>query len=96
MGLTGGIVDVGGLADCLVGIYSNKADPSILDVYCDVRRKKFQEIVDPISSANFRRMFSDADKASESDEFLQMCRRAESDPGLGEKMLQVGSATAQA
>lgn len=84
-------MDVGGLSDCLVGIYSNKADSSILDVYCDIRRKKYQEIVDPISSANFRRMFSDPDEASESDEFLQMCKRAESEPGLGDKMLQVGS-----
>lgn len=31
MGLTGGIVDIGGLFDCLVGIYDGVADDTILD-----------------------------------------------------------------
>ncbi|KAJ4249950.1 hypothetical protein NW757_007379 [Fusarium falciforme] len=89
LGLTGGIVDVAGVYECLVGIYTNRADPSILDIYSDIRRKKYQEIVDPISSSNLRRMFSvQPDKVLETDEFLQMCRKAATDPKLASEMLQ--------
>ncbi|KFY95304.1 hypothetical protein V500_02857 [Pseudogymnoascus sp. VKM F-4518 (FW-2643)] len=80
LGLTGGIVDVGGLYDCLVGIYECKADPSILDKYSDIRSQKYKEIIDPISSENIRRLFDqDSDKALENDEFLKLCKRAEAD-----------------
>lgn len=83
-------MDVGGLCDCLVGIYCGKADPSILDIYSDVRRKKFEDIADPISTANLNRMFTiHPDKVLESDGFLQMCKNSESDPELAHKMLQV-------
>ncbi|KAJ4193599.1 hypothetical protein NW755_003593 [Fusarium falciforme] len=89
LGLTGGIVDVAGVYECLVGIYTNRADPSILDIYSDIRRKKYQEIVDPISSSNLRRMFSvQPDKVLETDEFLQMCKKAATDPKLASEMLQ--------
>lgn len=88
--MTGGIVDVAGVYECLVGIYTNRADPSILDIYSDIRRKKYQEIVDPISSSNLRRMFSvQPDKVLETDEFLQMCKKAATDPKLASEMLQV-------
>lgn len=93
LGLTGGIVDVAGVYECLVGIYTNRADPSILDIYNDVRRKKYQEIVDPISSSNIRRLFGlQPDKALETDEFLQMCKRSATDPKLASEMLQVSAA----
>ncbi|KAJ2901601.1 uncharacterized protein MKZ38_001621 [Zalerion maritima] len=93
LGLTGGIVDVGGLYECLIGMFSNKADASILDVYSDARRKKYQEVVNPISSANLLRMFSvHPDKVLDSDEFLQACKRAETDDDLAAEIL--GSAHA--
>ncbi|KIY01636.1 uncharacterized protein Z520_03188 [Fonsecaea multimorphosa CBS 102226] len=80
MGLTGGIVDIGGLYDCLVGIHEGLADDSILDKYSEIRRQKYKEVVDPISSANIVRLFGqDPDKALENDEFLQMCLRTETD-----------------
>ncbi|UPL02320.1 hypothetical protein LCI18_013254 [Fusarium solani-melongenae] len=89
LGLTGGIVDVAGVYECLVGIYANRADPSILDIYSAIRRKKYQEIVDPISSSNLRRMFSvQPDKVLETDEFLQMCKKAATDPEVASEMLQ--------
>lgn len=73
-------MDVGGLYDCLLGIYEGKADHSILDKYSDIRRQKYLEIVDPISSENIRRLFGqDPDKALETDEFLKLCKRAEKD-----------------
>lgn len=80
LGLTGGIVDVGGLYDCLVGMYECKADPSILDKYSDIRSQKYKEIIDPISSENIRRLFDqDPDKALDNDEFLKLCKRTETD-----------------
>ncbi|EEU42164.1 uncharacterized protein NECHADRAFT_51064 [Fusarium vanettenii 77-13-4] len=89
LGLTGGIVDVAGVYECLVGIYTDRADASILDIYSDIRRKKYQEIVDPISSSNLRRMFSvHPDKVLETDEFLQMCKKAANDPKLASELLQ--------
>lgn len=80
MGLTGGIVDIGGLYDCLVGIYDGLADDSILDKYSEIRMQKYNEIVNPISSDNIKRLFDqDADTAMENDEFLKMLKRAETD-----------------
>lgn len=78
--MTGGIVDVGGLYDCLVGIYQGKADDSILDKYSDIRRQKWLDIIDPISSENIKRLFDqDPDKAMENDEFLKLCKKTETD-----------------
>ncbi|KAH7082636.1 hypothetical protein BKA63DRAFT_583651 [Paraphoma chrysanthemicola] len=90
LGLTGGIVDVGGLHDCLRGIYDNKADETILDKYNEVRRKAYTEFVDVNSSAWFRRMFElDPDRALEDDQFLQLLNKAETDPDL-KRQLQRG------
>ncbi|KAJ9608716.1 hypothetical protein H2200_006487 [Cladophialophora chaetospira] len=80
MGLTGGIVDIGGLYDCLAGIYEGLADDKILDLYSEVRRQKYNEITNPVSTANILRLFDqDPDKAMENDEFLQLCKRTEED-----------------
>lgn len=90
LGLTGGIVDVGGLYECLKGIYTNVADDSILDIYSDVRRQKYLDMVDPISSENLRRMFTvPPDEVLEKDEFLQLCKKAETDKELARNMADV-------
>ena len=87
MGLTGGIADIGGLAQCLIGIYEGKADESILDVYDEIRRKKYKEIVDPMSSQNIRRLYDqDPEQALEKDGFLQFLRKAEGDQALSREM----------
>lgn len=73
-------MDIGGLYDCLIGIYEGKADVSILEKYDEVRREKYSNIVDPISSENIRRLFAqDPERALETDEFLQMCKKTETD-----------------
>lgn len=82
LGLTGGIVDVGNLYDCLIDIYNNKATDDILVKYSEVRRDKYEKIVDPVSSSNMRRMFDDPDTVMETDDFMKMCKKAETDPGL--------------
>ncbi len=78
--MTGGIVDIGGLYDCLIGIYDGKADSSILDKYSDIRSQKYRDIIDPISSENIRRLFDqDPETALENDTFLQLCQRTATD-----------------
>ncbi|KAJ9603749.1 hypothetical protein H2200_011935 [Cladophialophora chaetospira] len=73
LGLTGGLVDIEGLYECLVGIYEGKADESILDKYSEVRREKYKTIVDPISTDNVKRLFTqDPEKALENDSFLKL------------------------
>ncbi|KAF2156271.1 FAD binding domain-containing protein [Myriangium duriaei CBS 260.36] len=77
MGITGGFVDVGGLYDCLAGIWDGKADESILDLYSEKRIEKYKTVIDPVSSENFRRVH-DADPKTrlERDEFMQLCNKA--------------------
>lgn len=87
--MTGGIVDVGGLFDCLAGMYDGKADDSILEDYSRIRRERYLTIVDPISRDNIRRLNSqDPETAIDNDEFLQMCKKAEKDPEFRKVMLR--------
>ncbi|KAH0421745.1 hypothetical protein CcaCcLH18_13252 [Colletotrichum camelliae] len=87
LGLTGGIVDIGGLYECLSGVFTGKADESILDIYDDIRRQRYRDIIDPVSSDNFRRMFAvSGDKVLETDEFLRLCKEAESDQEKAREM----------
>ncbi|KAK5230386.1 hypothetical protein LTR47_007802 [Exophiala xenobiotica] len=80
LGLTGGIVDVGGLADCLIGIHRGVADSSILDIYDSVRREKYTDIINPISSANLVRLHStDPETVINTDPFFRMAKKAETD-----------------
>lgn len=90
MGLTGGFADVGGLYDCLYGIHTGQADDAILDKYSDIRRQKYQEVIDPISSGNLRRLWDP--EAIEKDEFIAAIRRAETDKEFAKQMQQVSVA----
>ncbi|KAI1825668.1 FAD binding domain-containing protein [Xylaria intraflava] len=87
MGITGGFVDVGGLYDCLAGIWDGKADDLILDLYSEKRIEKWKTVIDPISSSNFRRV-SDKhpDTLMERDPVLQAFKAAENNPGAQRKM----------
>jgi len=81
MGLTGGIVDVGGLYDCLSGIYHGLADEGILDKYDETRRRIFAEHIDKLSTANLNRvMMAEPEKALELDPFLRAAANAKKDP----------------
>ncbi|EAQ91862.1 hypothetical protein CHGG_00097 [Chaetomium globosum CBS 148.51] len=88
LGITGGFVDVGGLYDCLAGIWDGKADDSILDLYSEKRIEKWRTIIDPISQENFRRV-SDKDPATrfQRDEFMQMLKKGESDEAFLKELL---------
>ncbi|OJD38121.1 fad binding domain-containing protein [Diplodia corticola] len=87
LGLTGGIVDVGGLYDCLAGIHDGLADEAILDVYSDVRRRMWTDVVDPVSSDNIRRLFGqDPDLAAEKDDFIKLINVAEKDEKVRDEL----------
>ncbi|PYH38772.1 uncharacterized protein BO87DRAFT_412572 [Aspergillus neoniger CBS 115656] len=87
LGLTGGIVDVGGLLDCLAGIYSGQADEDILDIYDSVRRSKYNTIVNPTSSGNIRLLFEqNPETALQDSDLLRACKAAETDPAVTEKL----------
>jgi len=83
LGLVGGLVDVGGLSDCLIGLHEDKADDTILAKYDEVRRKAWHELINPISSGNFQRMgTADAGSLPGTDPFMSMVKRANGDPAI--------------
>jgi hypothetical protein len=62
------------MLDCVAGIYQGKANKSMLDKYSGIRRQKYLDIVDSISSSNIRLVFvTKSDKAL--DEFLRLCKK---------------------
>ncbi|KAK1470476.1 FAD binding domain-containing protein [Colletotrichum tamarilloi] len=77
MGLTGGIVDVGDLFDCLAGIHDRRADDDILDKYDRYRREKFNQFTNPVSEANLKRMASDPDEVEANDPGIVAMREAD-------------------
>ncbi|OQV05092.1 FAD binding domain-containing protein [Cladophialophora immunda] len=87
LGLTGGIADIGGLYDCLLGIHQGLADDSILDQYDRVRREIYDKVINPMSSENFTRLNrQDPEKAMENDPFFQLCLKGESDKEFSKNM----------
>ena|SRR5579859_6504407 len=96
LGLTGGMVDAGNLADCLIGLAEGIANDDILDKYDEIRRAMWHKIINPVSSDNILRMHSqDPDKALENDEFLKLLVKAEKDPELMEQMIVVCTLSSQ-
>ena len=88
LGLTGGMVDAGNLADCLTGVAKGLADDSILDKYDVIRREMWHNVINPISSENISRLYEqDPDKAMENDKFLQMLAEAEKNEDMMRKMI---------
>ncbi|KAG9233645.1 putative monooxygenase [Amylocarpus encephaloides] len=80
MGLTGGIVDVGGLAECLIGIEKGLANDDILDKYSEIRIQKWKDYINPISSDNFLRVSAtDPENPFEKDELLRLVKSMEDD-----------------
>jgi len=87
MGLTGGFADVGSLYDCFTGIHTDELDESILDKYSDERIKIWREMIDPMSRANFHRLW-DPECVKDRDEFFKMCEHASDDPVFGRSVAE--------
>ncbi|ETN43913.1 uncharacterized protein HMPREF1541_11044 [Cyphellophora europaea CBS 101466] len=87
LGLTGGLADVDGLYDCLIGIHQGKTSDSILDRYDQVRRDMWHKFIDVVSSENLCRLNSqDPETALEQDKLLQMLAKAADDKDLARQM----------
>lgn len=81
---------MGGLYDCLAGIHDGQADESILDVYSDVRRRMWTDVIDVVSSDNIRRLFGqDPDRAAETDDFIRLINVAEKDEKVRDELRAV-------
>ncbi|EKG09709.1 Monooxygenase FAD-binding protein [Macrophomina phaseolina MS6] len=91
MGLTGGIIDVGGLYDCLAGIHEGKADDSILDKYSEIRSEKWRTLSDPISSENLRRLWKDPETIGDEDDFMLALKKAAVDSDFSKEFQKVRS-----
>lgn len=90
LGLTSGISDVGGLVDCLYGIYDGKADLDILDQYDRIRREVYKTITDPVSSRNLERIRQDPEMLSNGkDPFFAMLDKSD-DPSIFDEIEKVG------
>jgi hypothetical protein len=85
LGLTGGFADVGSLYDCFTGIHTDELDESILDKYSEERMKIWREMIDPMSRANFHRLW-DPSCVEERDEWFKICEQASDDPVWGKAM----------
>lgn len=86
------VLDVGGLAECLVGIYENKADEDILDKYAEIRREKFVNFVDARSIKNMNRVWWKSDRDPlETDKFLGILKSLEGDRDKTKEFLLVRS-----
>lgn len=63
----------------------------ILDKYDEARRQVFRDIVDPISSANLRRIWNEPESIRWTDPFFNKARRAATEPEILEEMKLVGN-----
>jgi hypothetical protein len=72
LGLTGGIADVSTLFDSFLGIHRDLTDDSILDKWSEIRIHKWKDIIDPMSRANFRRLW-DEGVLQEREAFFERC-----------------------
>ncbi|KAL2205523.1 putative monooxygenase [Sarocladium strictum] len=87
LGLVGGIADVGCLCDALDGLNKGLTDDSVLDEYSRIRREKYQTIVDPISTANFKRLWeNEPEQVFAEDEFFQLIEKANKDEKLMDQL----------
>ena len=91
LGLTGGISDVASLADCLLGIHEGKAGLDILDKYDQIRRRIFNDIIEPTSSENLKRLRNEPHIVELTDSFFIMARQAATDPDVAERLKLVSS-----
>lgn len=91
-GCMAGILDVAGLADCLVGYYEGKANEDILDLYAQIRREKFINFIDRRSKKNLNRISkTDPSTALQTDPFLRILKGLEGDEQKTRDFLLVSS-----
>ncbi|KAH8745933.1 hypothetical protein BGZ57DRAFT_946178 [Hyaloscypha finlandica] len=81
-------LDVGGLADCLIGLYRGETGEEILDRYAEVRRDIFLRNIDKRSVKNLERVAkSDPMTVVETDKFFGILKELEGDDEARKKFL---------
>lgn len=89
-GCMSAVLDVDGLADCLIGYYEGKAGEEILDVYAQVRRDIFLKYIDRRSLLNLARVAeSDPWTILETDKFFKLLKELKKDDRLMKDFLTV-------
>lgn len=79
-GCMSGVLDAGGLADCLIGLYDDRVGDEILDLYAEIRRDKFLKYVDARSIKNMNRIAnSDPNTVLDTDKFFSILKGLEGD-----------------
>jgi 2-polyprenyl-6-methoxyphenol hydroxylase-like FAD-dependent oxidoreductase len=74
------VLDVNGIADCLIGYYEGKAGEEILDRYAEARRDIFLRYIDKRSIRNLEKVAkSDPMTVFETDKFFQILKDLEKD-----------------
>jgi 2-polyprenyl-6-methoxyphenol hydroxylase-like FAD-dependent oxidoreductase len=90
-GCMSAVLDVGALADCLIGFYNGKANEDILDLYAKIRREKFIQYVDRRSRKNLNRISkTNPDTALETDPFLGLLKEMDGGKERTRQFLMVG------
>lgn len=91
LGLTSGIADVGGVVECLCGVYDNKAGLDILEEYDRLRREVYNTITDPITRTNLARIRRDPETLIRNqDPFFTMLDKSKKDPKMLDDIEKVG------
>src|SRR5271170_6700379 len=88
LGLTGGMLDAGCLADAFEGIYNENQPDSILTKYSEIRRKIYKEYTDPWSQENCKRLYSLNPDTAIKDPFMQAVSNASSSEQSRQAFLQ--------
>lgn len=89
------MLDAGALGDALVATIKDGVPDNVLDKYNEIRRGIFQNVIDPASQANLRRLCdNDPETAAETDSFFKSILQADKDEkerirGLGQLRVSV-------
>ena len=87
LGLTGGMLDAGCLADAFEGIYSQNQPDSILTKYSDIRREIFLKYTNPWSQENVKRLFTLNPETAKDDPFMQTITKSTEDEEVRQAMI---------
>jgi hypothetical protein len=89
LGLTGGILDAGCLADAFEGIYNEAQSDALLSTYSDIRRGIFLKYINPWSQENVKRLYSLDPETAKDDPFLKNIANGQADPELRKAFLDI-------
>jgi 3-(3-hydroxy-phenyl)propionate hydroxylase/6-hydroxy-3-succinoylpyridine 3-monooxygenase len=90
-GLMGGLNDAFALSEALAAVVQGRADDALLDRYSEARRKVFDQVTSPVSTASFKLVF-EMDDAATMARILQDVRDRKNNPQALLKMYAVPAA----